>query len=366
MVVRAPVRIADIGGWTDTWFARSGAVCSIGVGPTVTVTAVFDDGPLTRQPVRLVAPDLGEDYRCGPGPTTGWDEPRPGRHPIIEHVIADVCTRFPPSRPVTVTVTSTVAPGASLGTSASVMVALLAALERLSGTGNASARTVAFTDAERRRYAEAAHRIETVAAGREAGVQDPFAAAYGGVQLLKITDYPTTERRIVAITDDFRSALEERLVTVVTGPHDSSAVHAEVIASVTASGRTGERRRGTLAELATLAEAAADALATSDLGAWADVLVQSTRAQLGLHAGLVGPGHRTLIEAARAHHALGWKVNGAGGAGGSLSVVFRTPEATDEFAATIIRRHPAWSIHRLPISSGITVADADDGPSVRE
>ena len=33
----APVRIADCGGWTDTWFAKVGLVCSIAVEPGIRV-----------------------------------------------------------------------------------------------------------------------------------------------------------------------------------------------------------------------------------------------------------------------------------------------------------------------------------------
>jgi hypothetical protein len=33
----APIRICDLGGWTDTWFARHGAVLNIAVFPDVEV-----------------------------------------------------------------------------------------------------------------------------------------------------------------------------------------------------------------------------------------------------------------------------------------------------------------------------------------
>ena len=36
----APVRIADVGGWTDTWFGSPGHVCHLAVGPGVTVRAI--------------------------------------------------------------------------------------------------------------------------------------------------------------------------------------------------------------------------------------------------------------------------------------------------------------------------------------
>lgn len=38
VVVRAPVRVLDAGGWTDTWFAGQGAVCHLAVGDGTQVT----------------------------------------------------------------------------------------------------------------------------------------------------------------------------------------------------------------------------------------------------------------------------------------------------------------------------------------
>ena len=37
LVVEAPVRAADLGGWSDTWFAGRGRVCNVAVSPGVVV-----------------------------------------------------------------------------------------------------------------------------------------------------------------------------------------------------------------------------------------------------------------------------------------------------------------------------------------
>ena len=44
VAVHVPVRACDVGGWTDTWFAQHGRVCSLAVGPAVTVRAVATPG----------------------------------------------------------------------------------------------------------------------------------------------------------------------------------------------------------------------------------------------------------------------------------------------------------------------------------
>jgi D-glycero-alpha-D-manno-heptose-7-phosphate kinase len=64
-----------------------------------------------------------------------------------------------------------------------------------------------------------------------------------------------------------------------------------------------------------------DALFAGDFAALGRAMVESTEAQGRLHPALVGTEARRVIEIARAHGALGWKVNGAGGEGGSLTLL---------------------------------------------
>ena len=116
--------------------------------------------------------------------------------------------------------------------------------------------------------------------------------------------------------------LADRLVTVALGSHDSLAVHREVIDLLVAcGGGEHDHTRSCFRRLAALAGEAAEALAAGDLDAWAAVSTAATDTQADLHAGLVGAAHRRAITIARAHDALGWKVNGAGGEGGSLTVL---------------------------------------------
>ena len=75
-----------------------------------------------------------------------------------------------------------------------------------------------------------------------------------------------------------------------------------------------ERLRGTAAK-------SRDALCASDFVAFGRAMVENTEAQRNLHAELVGASHQQIIEIAKEHGALGWKVNGAGGAGGSITLL---------------------------------------------
>jgi D-glycero-alpha-D-manno-heptose-7-phosphate kinase len=308
VVVTAPVRVADVGGWTDTWFATAGAVCNIAVGPGARVEARrrSDDA------VRLVHPQVGEGT-------------------LLRHAVAAWG-----GSGVDVHVSAAVPPGSSLGTSASVLVALVAALAALDGE-----------DLDPDEAARRAHHVETGRAGRESGVQDHVAAAHGGVSWIEVGPFPAWRRDVVSAPAD----LAERLLTVhLGGAHDSSALHRAVIARAEAG--DGHVHR-VLGELVALAAAARDRLAAGDLDGWGAVLTEATAAQSRLHPALVADDARAVGEVATAHGAAGWKVNGAGGAGGSVTIV-APPDPTAR-AALLAALPPTATVLDLTPAPGLTV-----------
>ena len=50
-------------------------------------------------------------------------------------------------------------------------------------------------------------------------------------------------------------------------------------------------------------------------------MIQNNECQRSLHRCLVSDGAQAVIAIAQEHHSTGWKVNGAGGAGGSLTIL---------------------------------------------
>jgi D-glycero-alpha-D-manno-heptose-7-phosphate kinase len=66
---------------------------------------------------------------------------------------------------------------------------------------------------------------------------------------------------------------------------------------------------------------ARDAALAGDLEAVGRAMTRNTDAQRRLHADLVSAQAQAAIDIAAAHGASGWKVNGAGGEGGSLSLL---------------------------------------------
>jgi D-glycero-alpha-D-manno-heptose-7-phosphate kinase len=76
-----------------------------------------------------------------------------------------------------------------------------------------------------------------------------------------------------------------------------------------------------LCELRTTAPRSRDALYAGDFPALGAAMIANTEAQARLHPALVGTEAQRAIAIAREHGALGWKVNGAGGEGGSLTLL---------------------------------------------
>jgi D-glycero-alpha-D-manno-heptose-7-phosphate kinase len=246
--------------------------------------------------VDLLVPAFGDQYRFALNEL-------PGRHPLLEATLRRWTS---PGCRVEVTVASSVPPGSGLGTSASVVVALIAALQALAGETSDPAS-----------LARAAHETETVDLGLQSGVQDQIAAAHGGCNLISIDAYPEVDVRALDLAPVTWEALGRRLMTVYLGaPHRSTALHEAVIAHLSTT--DGEPR---LARLRTAAKDAAAALVAGDIDAYGAAMIANTEAQAGLHPALVNRRARDVIEVAHRLGAAGWKVNGAGGEGGTVTIV---------------------------------------------
>ena len=77
-------------------------------------------------------------------------------------------------------------------------------------------------------------------------------------------------------------------------------------------------------------------------------MIANTEAQGSLHPGIVGVDARRVIEFAAASGALGWKVNGAGGDGGSVTFLSATAEAKGDFLEHVASHGPAQALPCAP------------------
>jgi D-glycero-alpha-D-manno-heptose-7-phosphate kinase len=295
----APIRICDIGGWTDTWFAGHGTVVNIGVYPYVEVQIAVYPRAARADRITLHAENYGERYAIDP------QQPALPRHPLLEAAIAEA----PPPEDVAVEITiySEVPAGCSTGTSAAVCVALIGALDALT-PGRLTAHQIAY----------AAHRVETQRLGLQSGIQDQLCSAYGGLNFIEMFTYPHASVSPIQVPNTTWWELERRLVLIFLGrAHSSSDVHRQVIAGLESEGTAAPR----LIPLRSAAYAARDALFAGDFAAFGRAMIANTVAQRELHPALVGTDAERVIAIGREHGAIGWKVNGAGGDGGSVTLL---------------------------------------------
>ncbi len=295
----APIRIADFGGWTDTWFAKFGKVLNVAVYPLAEVQMRVFRRDGQRPPITIFAENYGERYTLE-GVRGTYD-----RHPLLEAAL-----RFmgvPDDLALEIDIFSEAPAGASTGTSAAVSVSLVGALDLLTA-GRLTPHEVA----------RAAHRIETDLLHQQSGVQDQLASAYGGINYIEILEYPHAIVSPLRVPQTVEWELERRLSLVFLGQsHSSSRVHERVIEELEDAGPDAEKLR----PLRRTPVHARDALYAGDFVALGRAMIENTEAQANLHPDLVSPRHQAVIEVARRHGALGWKVNGAGGDGGSVTLL---------------------------------------------
>jgi D-glycero-alpha-D-manno-heptose-7-phosphate kinase len=300
---KTPIRICDIGGWTDTWFAEYGRVFNIGVSPFAEVQITVRSVSEERGQIIIHAEDFGEVYTYDPsqyGSHQGWH-----RHPLLEAAIEYM--RPPEHFSLEITIHSQVPAGASTGTSAAVTVALLGGLDALT-PGRMSPHEIAM----------AAQKVETELLGQQCGIQDQLCSAYGGINYIEMDQYPHASVVQLDLPGPIWWDLERRLALVCLGKsHASSHVHEMVIESMEGLGPDNSY----LEALRTTAPRARDGLTAGDFGALGQAMIDNHQAQRQLHPALVSPEADQVIEIARAHGAIGWKVNGAGGDGGSVTLL---------------------------------------------
>lgn len=301
MRASVPVRTCDIGGWTDTWFGGPGRVLNVAVAPGVEVTLWSTEPP-----------------QKGHG------------HGLIDAALDN----YPPPVPVRVDVRSAIPAGSSLGTSSALAVALVGALCALRGEGLTPSAV-----------ARAAHQLETVALGGECGVQDQLCAAYGGISYISVDGYPHASVESLPAWEE----LDESMTTIYLGrPHVSTDVHREVI-------ERGDH--GVLDRLRGAAERAKAAVMKHDLVELGAAMQDNTAAQRDLHPSIVGADAEAVIALARSSGACGWKVNGAGGDGGSVVVLHRGASERETFGGRVAKTD-RWRVLPLHLSSSGLVVEA--------
>jgi D-glycero-alpha-D-manno-heptose-7-phosphate kinase len=325
----APIRICDNGGWTDTWFAAHGAIFNIGVYPYAEAQIKVFRRDQVESRIVIHAENYGERYTVQPH-GNGWSH-----HPLLEAAIEYM--RIPGDIAFEVNIYSEAPAGAATGTSAAVTVALIGALDLLT-PGRMTPYEVALT----------AQKIEVEMLGQQCGIQDQLCSAFGGINYIEMFQYPHAAVSQLQVPNAIWWELERRLVLIFLGKgHSSSAIHRKVIAELEGEGPQCAK----LEDLRRTAAKSRDAVYAGDFAALGRAMIENTEAQVRLHPELVGADARAVIDLAREHGALGWKVNGAGGDGGSVTLLTGAQsDAKRALVRQIERRNPLFQNVSLYLS----------------
>jgi len=160
--------------------------------------------------------------------------------------------------------------------------------------------------------------VETEKLGLQSGIQDQLCSAYGGINYIEMFQYPRASVSQLYVPNSLWWELERRLVLVYLGTsHSSSDVHGQVIARLDRK----DADKSALEPLRVAARKGKEAIYAGDLKGLGRCMIENTEGQAGLHPALVSDAARSVVDLAKAHGAMGWKVNGAGGEGGSLTVL---------------------------------------------
>jgi D-glycero-alpha-D-manno-heptose-7-phosphate kinase len=329
----APIRICDNGGWTDTWFAGYGKIFNIGVYPYAEVQVAVYDAEEVENRIVINAENYGERYVVDPvlhSSRHGWN-----RHPLLEAAIEYM--QVPDNLAFEVTIYSEAPAGASTGTSAAVTVALIGGLDLLT-PNRMSPHEVAM----------AAQKVETELLLQQCGIQDQLCSAFGGINYIEMSHYPYASVSQIQIPNAIWWELERRLVLVYLGKsHHSSQTHEMVIRDMENAGPDNPH----LVELRETGPRSRDAVYAGNFEAFGQAMIDNNEAQRRLHPALISADADRIIEIAHAHGAIGWKVNGAGGDGGSLTLLCGSrSDAKRTMIHEIEAEHPRYKIILIYLS----------------
>lgn len=307
----APLRISFVGGGTDLphYFARhGGAVLSATIDLAARVTLT----PRTDRGVRIRSLDLGQEveYRLDDGPT--YDGVMDLPKAAVDRMGLDVG--------LALDIASDAPPGSGLGGSSALVTAVVAALAALQGR--------AMTRDETARTAYAIERQDLGIAG---GLQDQYAAAYGGFNLI---EFSADGVRVTPVRcdPDRIERLRERLLLCYTGSLRTNLGLIDTQIRLYHEGR--EETLVGMKHLHQMAYELRDVVEAGDLDDLGPLLDEAYRNKRRMNPAITeGTRIETLLGAAREAGADGGKICGAGG-GGYLLVVCR-PERRARVTAAL-------------------------------
>jgi D-glycero-alpha-D-manno-heptose-7-phosphate kinase len=286
---RAPVRVLDIGGWTDTRIMKgNGAVFNIGINLYSNVRIK----PKHKE-LNIISEDLNKKISIKNYRKIEYDGNLDLIKAVLMHLKIDMNAD--------IYLSSEAPPGSGMGTSASMSVALISALSYSKGYNKSMVSSLA-------------HSIEVDELQIESGIQDQFASAYGGLSFLEI-NYPSGYWSKVRIGHRRTFELENNMLLIFFNSRSSSDIHKYVIER-----KNSRDVKESLDMLRNCAYRMKNSIANKDLQFIGDIMNTNWHYQQKLHPSITTAEIKKVEDIVNNNGAYGFKVNGAGG-GGSACVL---------------------------------------------
>jgi len=309
---RAPLRLSFAGGGTDV-SPFSDLHGGLVLNATINLYAYAMVEPRGDGRVKFVAADRQEVYEGD----ASADMPLDDTVVLHKGVYRRIVDQFNDGRPLPVTVTtySDVPAGSGLGSSSTLVVAMVAAFSDLLG--------LPFGEYD---VAHLAYEIERLDLGLNGGKQDQYAATFGGVNFIEFYDNDRVIVNPLRIKDSVLTEIEASLVLYFTGVSRDSAV---IIDEQIANFKAGDKQTlEALAQLKGDAVAMKESLLKGDIRDFARVLGRSWEAKKKVAKKVSNASIDRAYDVALRAGAYAGKVSGAGGGGFMMFVVdpIRRPE----------------------------------------
>ncbi len=295
---RAPLRLGLAGGGTDLrsyFLLHGGAVLNVTIDRFAFTTV------LPRQDGRVIFEADDVDISEPRDPTI---EPAASRLALHRGVYDRFMRDFNGGdlMPMTIKTTVDAPPGSGLGSSSALVVSITAAL-------------TAVMDLPLGSYeiAQLAHSVERDDLQLAGGLQDQYAAAFGGINFIEFLQNDRVIVNPLRVNDAIFNELESSVVVCFSG---TSRVSSDIIERQNAGIESGAS--GTLDAMHKLKADATEmkrALLVGDIDGIARILGESWLAKQATANGITSPGIERLFTCAMENGALAGKVSGAGGGG---------------------------------------------------
>ncbi|MDQ2067258.1 GHMP kinase [Xinfangfangia sp. CPCC 101601] len=296
---KAPLRLGLAGGGTDV-APYSDAFGGMVLNATVSLYAYCTVTPRSDGLVSLEALDIDKSFQCPAQPSLPLGHELALVAQAYNRIVSDFCNGQPFA--VTIRTHADVPPGSGLGSSSTMVVAVVTALcEYL---------RVPLGEYETARLA---FNIERQDLGLSGGKQDQYAATFGGFNLM---EFYAADRVIInplRLRPWIISELEAGLILYFSGRSRASAA---IIEEQVHNVKTGQSRSiEAMHRLKDQARQMKEALLLGDFAGFGEVLRDGWTAKRDMAANISTAEIEQVLDAAIATGAHGGKISGAGGGG---------------------------------------------------